>query len=390
MTRPRRFLFRMTLFLLAVVGVAVGLSAAMLPAFMANPGLNGLILGVLLVGIILNLRQVILLGPEVDWIERFRRDESAVVSDKGNGPRLLSPMATMMHEHKGRGRFALSAPAMRSLLDGIATRLDENRDTARYFIGLSIFLGLLGTFWGLLQTVGSIANVIGSLEISGGVDPALVFDNLKDGLEEPLAGMGTAFSSSLFGLSGALILGFLDLQAGQAQNAFYNDLEEWLSEITRLGSGATGSFDGEQSVPVYIQALLEQTAESIDELQRTMARGEDNRAAGVGYQRDLIDRLSTLTDQMRAEQQVLLKLAEGQIELRAVLAKMVDYQAPKAQPAMDDATRAHIRNMDVAMTRMVEESQRGRDQAVRDIRSELKLLARTLAAIAEDRGPRNG
>lgn len=382
MTRPRRFLVRMTVFLLAVLAVAAALSPAIVPAFQANAALNGLILGVLLIGILLNFRQVLMLRPEVEWIEQFRRDQTSLPTTTTQGPRLLAPMATMMAEHKGRGRFSLSAPAMRSLLDGIAARLDEARDLSRYFIGLSIFLGLLGTFWGLLQTVDAIADVIGQLEFAAGSDLGTVFSDLRSGIEAPLDGMGTAFSSSLFGLAGSLILGFLDLQAGQAQNTFYNDLEDWLSGITRLSTGF-GSSEGDQSVPAYIQALLEQTAESIDELQRTLARGEESRAAGLAYQRDLMDRLSTLTDQMRAEQQVLLKMAESQVELKTLLTKLSDAVA-RPQAAIDDATRGHIRNMDSALSRLADEAQRGRDEAVREIRSEIKLLARTIAAIAEE------
>jgi hypothetical protein len=378
----------MTVFLLAVAAAAAALYQAIIPAFLANPALNGLILGVLLVGVGLNIRNIARLGPEVDWINTFRREDDApVASSTQRQPRLLSPMATMLAEHKGRSKATLSAPAMRSLLDGIGSRLDEERDLARYFIGLSIFLGLLGTFWGLLQTVGSISDVINSLEITGQQEMSAMFGQLKQGLEGPLKGMGTAFSSSLFGLTGSLILGFMDLQAGQAQNAFFNDLEEWLSGITKLGGGGGGG-DGDQSVPFYIQALLEQTAESIDELQRTIARGEDNRASGMTSQRELIDRLTTLTDMMRAEQQVLLKVAEGQVELRSFLGRMTEsvtnLQAPASTPVMDDSTRSHIRNMDVSMSRLVEESSRGRDEMVKEIRSEIKLLARTLAAIADE------
>ncbi|MGC2854484.1 flagellar motor protein MotA [Novispirillum sp. DQ9] len=383
MNRPRRFLLRMVVFLVAVLGVAAALSPAVVPAFMANPALNGLILGVLLVGVALNIRQVVMLRPEVAWIERFRLDQDSVRATTDHGPRLLAPMATMLAEHKGRGRFMLSAPAMRSMLDGIAARLDEARDISRYFIGLSIFLGLLGTFWGLLQTIDSIAAVIGGMDFAAGNDMTAVLANLQDGISAPLEGMGTAFSSSLFGLAGSLVLGFLDLQSGQAQNAFFTDLEDWLSGITRLSSGV-GDGGGDQSVPAYIQALLEQTAESIDELQRTLARGEDSRGAALTYQRDLVDRLTTLTDQMRAEQQVLLKMAEGQVELRQTLARFGEALTRPQTSAIDDASRGHLRNMDVALQRLADEAQRGRDEAVREIRSEIKLLARTIAAIAEE------
>ncbi len=154
---------------------------------------------------------------------------------------------------------------MRSLLDGIFSRLDESRELSRYMTGLLIFLGLLGTFWGLLKTVSSVSDVIGNMTLGNG-DMNLMFDQLKTGLAKPLAGMGTAFSASMYGLAGALVLGFLDLTAGQAQNRFFNELEEWLAGLTRLSSGVLAEGEG-GSVPLYVQALLEQTAENMESLQ---------------------------------------------------------------------------------------------------------------------------
>jgi len=217
MTKPRKYLIRMVLFVVAAFVLCAILFLPLRGAFLANAPLNGFIVGVLVLGIIYNFRQVILLYPEVAWIDNFRTD-SAPASEV-HPPKLLAPMATMVGNH--RNRLSLSTLAMRSLLDGIVSRLDESRDISRYTIGLLIFLGLLGTFWGLLATVASIGNVISGLSIEGG-DAITVFADLKKGLEAPMSGMGTAFSSSLFGLAGSLVLGFLDLQANQAQNRFYN------------------------------------------------------------------------------------------------------------------------------------------------------------------------
>ena len=216
MTKPQAYLIRMALFLLVVFGAAFLLLGPLRAAFLANTVLNGVILGVLLIGIIHMFRLVLMLRPEVAWIESFRRDGIAVSS--GRAPRLLAPMAMMLGERSG-DRFSLSTMGMRSLLDGVATRLDEGRETARYFIGLLVFLGLLGTFWGLLETVKSIGNVISGLTVQGDAVQD-VFERLKSGLQAPLAGMGTAFSSSLFGLAGSLVLGYLALQAGQAREVF--------------------------------------------------------------------------------------------------------------------------------------------------------------------------
>ncbi|MCU0986045.1 MAG: MotA/TolQ/ExbB proton channel family protein [Acetobacteraceae bacterium] len=374
-TRPRRFVLRMLLFVAAVLAVAAILHRTLIDAFLATPVLNGLILGVLLLGVIYTFRQVLALEREVEWLETFRRNKPGLA---GLGaPRLLAPMASMITEK--RDRFTLSATAMRSLLDGIQSRLDETREISRYTVGLLIFLGLLGTFWGLIQTISAIADVIGGMSVGTGDLPTL-FNQLKSGLEAPLRGMGTAFSASLFGLASSLVLGFLDLNAGQAQNRFYMDLEEWLAQATRLSSGAIGG-EGEGSVPVYVQALLEQTAENLEGLQRTLARGEEGRMAANQAVIGLTERLGQLTDQMRASQQLLLRMAEGQQELRPVLARLADAQS---NGAIDDATRAHIRNLELYMARMLEEMIQGRNQVSGEIRSEIKLLARTIAALAEN------
>ncbi len=298
MTRPNRFVLRMVVFVLAVAAVAGTLAPTLIHIFLANPGLNGLIVGIFVTGIVMNFRQVLLLNPEVEWMEGWRRGTPIL---SGARLRLLAPMAGMLGERSGR--MNLSAMALRSLLDSIAARLDEGRDLARYFVGLLIFLGLLGTFWGLAQTIASVGDVIGSLTVSG-PDMAAAFDRLKVGLAAPLSGMGTAFSTSLFGLSGSLIVGFLDLQAGQAQNAFYNELEDWLASQTRLSGGGG---DGEHPVPAYIQSLLEQTADSLAELQRILARGEESRIATNANIRTLIDKMSILDDHLRTEQALLAR-----------------------------------------------------------------------------------
>ncbi len=376
-TRPRRFLLRMLGFLAAVLALAALLHEHLIHAFQANPVLNGLILAVLFIGILYVFRQVSALTREVEWLETFKRNKPGLA---GLGqPRLLAPMASMMSEK--RERFTLSALAMRSLLDGIQSRLDESRELSRYMVGLLIFLGLLGTFWGLLLTINAIGAVIGGMSIGTG-EITQLFGQLQSGLQAPLAGMGTAFSTSLFGLAAALVLGFLDLTAGQAQNRFFNDLEDLLAQQTRLSSGAIGGMEGEGgSVPVYVQALLEQTAENLEGLQRTLGRGEEGRIAANQAVIGLTERLGQLTDQMRANQQLLLRVAEGQSELRPVLSRLADVQA---NGAIDDATRGHIRNLELYMARMLEEMMQGRTQTTNEIRSEIKLLARTIAAIAED------
>tara|TARA_B110000495_G_C22975228_1_gene572718 strand:+ start:355 stop:1482 length:1128 start_codon:yes stop_codon:yes gene_type:complete len=371
----------MLLFLGAVGGVGFMLFMSFRDAFMANPALNGLIVGVLFIGILYNFSQVIRLYPEVTWIENFRdsvtNSEARARHAQSAMPKLLAPMAAMVGD---RDRFALSTAAMRTLLDGIASRLDESRDTSRYTIGLLIFLGLLGTFWGLLGTVSSISDVIGTLSVNGG-EAGAIFAELKRGLQAPMEGMGTAFSSSLFGLAGSLVLGFLDLQANQAQNRFYNDLEEWLSTVTRLSSGAIGN-DGDQSVTTYVQALLEQTAESLENLQRTLTRGEESRMMVDGHLINVGDKLEILTDHMRTQQSLMRNLAETQVELKPILAQLAT--GFNDAGGLDDASRIHLRNLDVYVTRLVEELKTGREDTTQQIRSEIKLLARLIAASSGD------
>ncbi len=349
MSSPRRYLLRMVLFILVIAGLTYWLGDALAGAFFANLALNSVIAGVLLVGILYIFREVWTLGPEVAWIDNFRQHDRAALS--GSLPRLLSPMANMLGD-KSRGRVTLSPVAMRTLLDGIGTRLDEQRETSRYLIGLLVFLGLLGTFYGLLETVRSVGGVINGLTDGGG-DPTKALGDLKAGLAVPLAGMATAFSSSMFGLAGSLILGFLDLQAGQAQNRFFNDLEEWLSSLTRIG--ATPVADGEIGMPAYVQALLEQTADSLDSLQRTLARTEDG----------------------RQQNQAALHLLTQEI------ARMNDLRRPDG----DDQTRQHQRTLEQILTRLGEQGVQGRETMVQEIRAEIRLLARTIAALAEGTTP---
>ncbi|MEE8333036.1 MAG: flagellar motor protein MotA [Alphaproteobacteria bacterium] len=375
----RRYLIRMVLFLIVVATLVVVLGAPLTDAFMANPALNGLILGVLVLGIGYIFRQVVAVMHEETWIEGFRTNRPGLSMQEA--PRLLAPMAAMLGERKGR--FSLSAIALRSVLDGIASRLEESRDLSRYLIGLLIFLGLLGTFWGLLQTISAVGDVIGRLSVGGNGNLGAVFGELQAGLRAPLNGMGTAFSSSLFGLAGSLVLGFLELQAGQAQNRFFNDLEDWLAGQTRLASGI-GGVESDQGVPAYVQALLEQTADGLEQLQRTLERGEERRISADSGVVALTEKLSVLTEQMRMEQSLMVKLAESQLEIRPLIAHIAESGMSQPQiSAGDDAMRTGIRNIDLHLARLLEEMSTGRTEMVSELRNEIRVLSRTMAAIAE-------
>jgi hypothetical protein len=371
MTRPTVYLVRMLVFLAAVAVVAVILSDKLTLAFANNPVLNSLIFLILLLGVTWNLRQVLRLTPEVAWLEAFQEAPARLATLAP--PRLLAPMASMLaargKARDERARLSLSAAATRSMLDSLASRLDESRELSRYMTGLLIFLGLLGTFWGLLLTVGAVSDVIAGMSVGSG-DINALFEQLKSGLARPLHGMGTAFSSSMFGLAGALVLGFLDLTAGQAQNRFFNELEEWLAGMTRLSPGLG---EGETPVPVYVQALLEQTAENMENLQRILSRGEDERQHASQVMVALTERIATLSDTMRANQQLMLRIAESQAALAPALTRLGEYT-----PGNDEAAR-HLRTIELTLQRMLTELEQGRAQNTADLR----LLSRTIAALAE-------
>ena len=378
MRNPNRVLVWIFVFMAAVAGVAGLLIRPLSEAFLANPVFNGMILGVLFIGLVINCRQVLILKPEVDWVERFRRSDAGDVPAL-SGSRLLGSMARMLTGRRG-DRFSLSAMSLRTVLDGIRSRLDESRDISRYLIGLLVFLGLLGTFWGLLDTLRAVGGVIGNLTVSG-ADAGQIFAQLRDGLRAPLDGMGTAFSSSLFGLAGALVLGFVDLQASHAQNRFYNDLEEWLSGQTRLSSGALGG-DGEGSVPAYIQALLENTADSLDKLQRIMARGDEERRSVDARIIELTEEVSRLAEQSQSEQRGLMGLTRTQAELQTVLARLADVS--EARGGQDSEQTEQLRAMAHGFQELRQELANDRERLIGELRDEVRLLTRTVSHLRGD------
>ena len=360
-------------FLLAIILLSAALANSLLDAFLANPILNGLILGVLVLGIVYVFGTVFVLAQDVRWHRNFVAGRPLIQK-----PRVLAPLATIL----GEPEVSLTALSMRSLLDGIASRLDEARDISRYLIGLLIFLGLLGTFWGLLQTLGGVREVIGNLSISGGSLQS-VFSDLKNGLQAPLVGMGTAFSSSLFGLAGSLILGFLELQAGQAQNRFFNDLEDWLSQSTHIGPVSILT-EAEQPVPAYVQALLEKTADNLEHLQRLVQRGEESRVAANETVIRLSETVTRLADQMSHDHSLISQLTESHKQVQPALSAI---ETLLSQDSLDRKTNEkiheHIRAIDLQMTQLIEETSRGRQAIVDELRAELRVLTRTIAGMNE-------
>jgi hypothetical protein len=310
LSSPRIFLIRMLVFLILCALIAVVLYKQIWGAFLFNAPLNALIVGVLLIGIVLSFRQVLRLYPEIAWVNGFRVADPGLAVERP--PVLLAPMAAILGDRLGR--MSISQPTMRGILDSIATRLDEARDLSRYMTGLLIFLGLLGTFWGLIDTVGSVGRVIEGLKIGG--DAGAVLDSLKEGLAAPLSGMGISFSSSLFGLAGALVLGFLDLQSSQAQNRFYTELEDWLATTVRdLVEPDRG---GQPAVSGELRTAIERLRDAVAE------SGSGKATAAMA---NLAEAIQGLVHHMRSEQQMIRDWADAQADQSREIRRLLEVLA---------------------------------------------------------------
>lgn len=350
MSQPNRALIWMLGFLALIGAAAVVLFPTLRAAFGATPGFNAVIVLAFLVGVLVNLRQVLRLQGEVSWIETWKRSSPDRVQAT---PVLLAPMARLLRKSEQRP-LSLSPAGMRSILDSVHLRLEEQRDLSRYLVGLLIFLGLLGTFWGLLATIASVGSIISGLNVDG--DAVGMFEALKTRLQAPLAGMATSFSTSLFGLAGSLILGLLDLIAARASNRFYTELEDWLSGITRLGGGSVVGGEGETSVPAYVQALLEQTADGLERMQRAFGEHDRDRRAGAEQLSALGAQIGRLNELLAQQSRGLGELAQSQVELR---------QSLKALSSGGG----------------------GGGQVSEDLRAEFRLLSRTIAAAMNPKRP---
>ncbi len=325
LSSPLVYLWSMLVFLALAAFVALILGRQVIGAFTTNPGLNGLIVGVLVVGIVLSLRQVLVLRREVRWVNAFR--DGGGEAERVRPPILLAPVGAMIG---GRGaNLTLNTSSSRSILESIATRLDENRDVARYLIGLLVFLGLLGTFWGLLATIGSISSTIQALD-PGASDAASILNSVQQGLSAPLAGMGTAFSSSLFGLAGSMVLGFLDLQVGRAQNRFYTEIEDWLSSVTDVGADMVLPAAA-ASLPAGGAEEMRLLSERLNRLVQEQGAGQRTSAAMAS----LAESIQGLVQHMRSEQQMLRDFVETQANEQRAMRGTLD----RLSASIGDASR---------------------------------------------------
>ncbi len=381
-SQPIRQIVAMLVILVLVVAGVTVIYVPVLRVFEANIILSGFIAGVFLIGVLACFWQVFQLFSAVSWIEGFALDRPG--HDFTRPPQLLASLAALL---RGKdARRLLTASSTRSILDTVATRLDEVRDITRYITNLLIFLGLLGTFWGLANTIPGVVDTIRSLAPREGEVAVQVFGRLMSGLESQLGGMGTAFSTSLLGLAGSLVLGLLELFAGHGQNRFYRELEEWLSSITRIGLGG-GDSEGSAANAGAVITLLDASQRQIETLADLLARAEDGRKESDARLSDLTGAVTTLVERLSAQRPptetapILERIAASQAD---VAARMKARDTEDSE--IDTENRARLRNIDLQLLRILEEMSVGRQDAVAELRTELNTLSRAITGLARGEG----
>lgn len=373
-SQPTRQIIIMVVILVLVLIGSFFAYPSVSPIFLASPYLNGVILAVFVVGLLACFWQVLTLISAVNWIEGFALDRPG--HEFSASPRLLASLAAMLRDSKAR--TSLNASSTRSILDSVAQRLEEARDITRYIINLLIFLGLLGTFYGLATTVPAVVDTIRSLAPQEGQDSLEVFDNLMSGLEQQLGGMGTAFASSLLGLAGSLVVGLLELFAGHGQNRFYSELEEWLSSITKIGlfddAGGTGR----------APRAGEASGSQIALLQELAVRAENSRIETDAKMSRLTDSVMALAQQLNerpsggggghfGDAGVFERIAQSQERLVSLLENREEEGG-----ALDPDSRMRLRNIDTQLLRILEEMAAGRQDSVAELRQEISTLTETI------------
>ncbi len=350
---------KMGIFLGLVLLIVLMLNNKLFSIFASNKLLNTFILSVFIFGVILNFKNTIILISDSVWLNDFFSG-----TENGKAPTIISPLAFLLKEHRKNYRPYLEAETMKTLLGIVDERLNDSREATSYFSGVLVFLGLLGTFWGLLLTIGSFGDIVRNLDLSSN-NLMFVFQNLKTNISKPIAGMGTAFSTSLFGLGSSLILGFLQLQSTLAQHFFYNELEENMTKYTRIVS-ASALAEGDGAIITYLQAMLEQTADNINKLQKTVMKSVDNNEMVSKKMEIMATETAKLATQMQEKLKVMEKLSVMPEKLYGVLNDLV--KISKSGFGMDDKTREHIKAIDMGLSDMTDK-----------LSSDIRLLAKTIS-----------
>ena len=370
-SQPIRQIVQMLVVLLAVAVGVVLAYPTVAPIFSASPWLNGTIVLVFVLGVLACFAQVLQLFSSVSWIEGFAEQRSG--HDIARAPGLLAPLAALLRSRSARSQ--ISSSSSRSILDSVGARMEEARDITRYIVNTLIFLGLLGTFWGLATTVPAVVDTIRNLNPNSGEGGVEVFGRLIEGLESQLSGMGTAFASSLLGLAGSLVVGLLELFAGHGQNRFYREMEDWLSSITRVGLVGDG---GEETIDQYsLAAVLDHMNYQMEALGEMFSRAEAGRLTTDGKMAGLADAVTAIGRMMESgagTAAALNRVAEGQRDIVAALGR----DREGAGGGLDAESRMRLRSIDVQLLKLFEELQQGRQGVVDDLRGDLGSLTRTL------------
>ncbi len=375
MTRPNAARLTMTIFTVALLALCVTVHQGLVRAFISNPYFNSGILVTLLFGIVASYRQILRIDKSVKWIHSFKGSQS-LPSDP---PFLLVPLSSVLQ--KSDSMPYIGATSLRAMLDGVFTRVDESRDLSRYLMNVLILLGLLGTFWGLLETVGGIGAVIGGLSVGEG-DIKTVFNSFKTGLERPLLGMGVSFSASLFGLASSLILGFLDLQTGRAQNLFCSELEEWLGRRSAIAEQIAQPQGSHPTLNVaippanYQEALIVAVTEQLERLHKTMRQQHENQIAEQGHLRSLAEAVAALNDNVKAHHVLMAKLTQIQNETTPALSQLVEVMHVANSARVEE----HVRNVDVSLREISRQLSSAATNHTTELRDELRVIAKLLAA----------
>lgn len=369
MKQPRVALALMITFTVAVIGIGVAISQGLATAFSANSALNGVILAILAFGTTVSFVQVFRLRAAISWLNTFRDKRENVAS----APSIIAPLVPALG--KGGEVATLGSHATRSMLDSVYTRIDEGREVSRYLMNTLILLGLLGTFWGLLQTVAGITSVVGGLNVGDG-DLKLVFERFKEGLQTPLKGMGISFSASLFGLASSLILGFYDLTTGRVQARFCEELEDWISASPASASEESPAIVSNLAPARYQEAFIQNLADQLERLQKVFRQQEQSREAERVSVRNLSEGVSALDDHLKSQQSVLVKLAELQQQVTPVLTRLSDKLGSTNQETIEE----HTRRIDLNLKEIGERVSRSADTVASELREELKIIAKILAS----------
>lgn len=370
MTRPKIARLTMTLFTVTLLAVCIAVYDKLIGAFLSNPYFNSGILVTLTFGVAAAYRQISRIDKSVVWIHGFK-GSTQLPSDP---PFLLVPLASVLQ--KNDAMPYINATSLRAMLDGVFTRVDESRDLSRYLMNVLILLGLLGTFWGLLQTVSGIGTVIGGLSVGEG-DLKTVFDGFKDGLRKPLLGMGISFSASLFGLASSLILGFLDLQTGRAQNVFCSELEEWLGRRSSISESLLQH--GGATSPAYQEALVSTLSEQLERLQKTMRLSHENQLAEQSHLRSLAETVSALNDNVKSQHVLLSKLTQLQTETTPALSQLTEVIVTSNASRVEE----HVRSVDISLKEISQKLSNSAETQTSELRDELRTIAKILAAEAQ-------